>query len=518
MFCLNPNWTVFENCTHLQNNLVFTRETQLNLSRSAQYPDFRQPNVLLETKLHEISECTLTCKLIWFFERLIWNPAECLVCDVLRQLNVLHQAASCFGRYDIRRIAIHVAENPSTAHDRFRPIWGSSGMRSPLRTSQTRDSAGFHNLLSCKLIWFFERLIWNPAECLVCDVLRQLNVLHQAASCFGRYDIRRIAIHVAENPSTAHDRFRPIWGSSGMRSPLRTSQTRDSAGFHVSLSKKQISLQMIPLKPTNISLNVLRDEKKIHVTWNDSEICPATKFTVLLSAGKQNSNVISAKPEIYLDWVTPCTSHYIYVSSENIHGGSGRSEGVKLSLPRVPLKPTNISLNVLRDEKKIHVTWNDSEICPATKFTVLLSAGKQNSNVISAKPEIYLDWVTPCTSHYIYVSSENIHGGSGRSEGVKLSLPRDFDPPRNIRISPNHTESRITVTWEKNRECSSTQYEISIYDTNSEVVNRTLFGNSPGEITQLPKRASMFLTIRTRGLWWVGDESDKQEFHLHDRE
>ncbi|KER27413.1 hypothetical protein T265_05520 [Opisthorchis viverrini] len=53
-------------------------------------------------------EYTLICKLLWFFERPTWNPDESLVCDVLRQLNVLHQVASCFSRYDIRYIAIHV--------------------------------------------------------------------------------------------------------------------------------------------------------------------------------------------------------------------------------------------------------------------------------------------------------------------------------------------------------------------------------------------------------------------------
>ncbi|KAG5453606.1 hypothetical protein CSKR_109558, partial [Clonorchis sinensis] len=51
----------------------------------------------------------------------------------------------------------------------------------------------------------------------------QLNVLHQTASCSSCYDIRDIAIHVytqctthkvVENSSTAHDRFRPSWGSS----------------------------------------------------------------------------------------------------------------------------------------------------------------------------------------------------------------------------------------------------------------------------------------------------------------
>ncbi|KER27868.1 hypothetical protein T265_13700, partial [Opisthorchis viverrini] len=59
------------------------------------------------------------------------NPGESLFCDVTRQLNVLHKAASCFNCYDIRN---------------------------------TR--------------------------------YMQLNVLHQAASCFSRYDIRDIVIHV----------------------------------------------------------------------------------------------------------------------------------------------------------------------------------------------------------------------------------------------------------------------------------------------------------------------------------
>ncbi|KAG5442000.1 hypothetical protein CSKR_106961 [Clonorchis sinensis] len=37
---------------------------------------------------------------------------------------------------------------------------------------------------------FCEKLTWNPAESPVCDVFRQLNVLHQAASCSSCYDIQ----------------------------------------------------------------------------------------------------------------------------------------------------------------------------------------------------------------------------------------------------------------------------------------------------------------------------------------
>ncbi|KAG5447552.1 hypothetical protein CSKR_101326 [Clonorchis sinensis] len=96
------------------------------------------PSTLCSTCTH--TRNTLIGKQIWFCERLTRNPAESLVCDVSKQLNVLHQAASRFSCYDIQDIAIHVytqctthkvAESSSAAHDRFRPSWGSSGSRNP---------------------------------------------------------------------------------------------------------------------------------------------------------------------------------------------------------------------------------------------------------------------------------------------------------------------------------------------------------------------------------------------------
>ncbi|GAA53190.1 hypothetical protein CLF_109734 [Clonorchis sinensis] len=58
-----------------------------------------------------------------------------------------------------------------------------------------------------------ERLTWNPAESPVCDVFRQLNVLHQAASCSSCYDIRDIATHLQYEdygPSSTKSTIFPI--------------------------------------------------------------------------------------------------------------------------------------------------------------------------------------------------------------------------------------------------------------------------------------------------------------------
>ncbi|KER23701.1 hypothetical protein T265_08467 [Opisthorchis viverrini] len=71
-----------------------------------------------------------------------------------------------------------VVKNSSTAHDRFRPSWGSSGRRSPQVSV---------NLISPKTV-----------------------------SCTS---IKEASHKVAENTSAVHDRFRLSWGSSCGRSP-----------------------------------------------------------------------------------------------------------------------------------------------------------------------------------------------------------------------------------------------------------------------------------------------------------
>ncbi|KER30109.1 hypothetical protein T265_03375 [Opisthorchis viverrini] len=210
-----------------------------------------------------VNEYTLICKLIWFFERLIWNPAESLICDVLRQLNVLRQVSSCFSCYDIRGIAIHVyicnvllmrllkiRRQPTTGFALFgaRQLGTVPGFPSTLFTPPTSPAdigsydkgdslPRLHTLKSVKsrspripftkiqvdaLETKFQQThylsgmeVYQLSSKLSLaenrDVLGQLNVLHQAASYLSWYDIRVITKHfinVAENSSTAHDRFR----------------------------------------------------------------------------------------------------------------------------------------------------------------------------------------------------------------------------------------------------------------------------------------------------------------------
>ncbi|KER27458.1 hypothetical protein T265_13789, partial [Opisthorchis viverrini] len=137
-------------------------------------------------------------ELSWIFIECCSNARKCHSTNAVIDLTFQKTQSGSLRKHTTRMrpsilsTVILVAENPSTAQDWFRPSWGSSGRRSP----RVSVNLMFYLKPNCtRLVNIqssansFERLTWNPAESLVYDVLRQLNVLHQAVSCFSRYDI-----------------------------------------------------------------------------------------------------------------------------------------------------------------------------------------------------------------------------------------------------------------------------------------------------------------------------------------
>ncbi|KER25836.1 hypothetical protein T265_14141, partial [Opisthorchis viverrini] len=112
-----------------------------------------------------------------------------------------------------------VAENSSTNYDLFRPSWNSSGRRSP----RIYVKLMFFLNSNCRNLTF-ETIYWSS------ELLRCHWTMEPSTSTSGEGDlcpsdrrgyifIKKTTHEVAENTSTAHDRFRPSWGSSGWHSP-----------------------------------------------------------------------------------------------------------------------------------------------------------------------------------------------------------------------------------------------------------------------------------------------------------
>ncbi|KER26813.1 LOW QUALITY PROTEIN: hypothetical protein T265_13930 [Opisthorchis viverrini] len=269
-------------------------------------------------------------------DKLTWNSAESLGFDVSGQLNVLHQAASCFTQYDIRDIAIQLylgngARCPKWLEREFtdRNIRGSNPTSAPrLPLSRPGQPGSIPTLLQPS--GGMTARVLKPNDLIFCNPLptrllktprkpttgfalleahqaqspgfrqlepklhevselhsfvkqlgfagdspvtqsrshrvsvnlnpnctKQLNVLHQAASCFIGYDIQDIATHAIHNtqlirllkilgqPTTGFAlrlKHEAAWCSTF--SCLTTSQTRYSAGFQSLFEKPNPSTQM----------------------------------------------------------------------------------------------------------------------------------------------------------------------------------------------------------------------------------------------------------------------------------
>ncbi|KER23827.1 hypothetical protein T265_08372 [Opisthorchis viverrini] len=166
---------------------LFPKSRKRSITRytQAQSPGFCQPYVPLETKLHEISGYTLICKLIWFLERLTWNPAESLVCEYLACVNITNERFKWLVWAETEEVgcSTYFCYSFQTADGSYLQdvdyTAQSPGFCQPYVPLETKlhEISGY--TLICKLIWFLERLTWNPAESLVCEYLACVNITNE---------------------------------------------------------------------------------------------------------------------------------------------------------------------------------------------------------------------------------------------------------------------------------------------------------------------------------------------------
>ncbi|KAG5455111.1 hypothetical protein CSKR_107368 [Clonorchis sinensis] len=167
-------------------------------------------------------------KQLWFIVVLIEKSTESHVHSVFQRNGLQMPPHVSVGtifeisQYIFVKETTHkVVENSSIAHHWFHPSWGSSGRRSPefLICAAAKDGEMAQvNLLTGR------PMVRTRPKHLDASCLGLGNLAVSQPSYFFRVawqlSTERETTHkVAENSSTAHDRFRPSWSSSGRRSP-----------------------------------------------------------------------------------------------------------------------------------------------------------------------------------------------------------------------------------------------------------------------------------------------------------
>ncbi|KAG5449498.1 hypothetical protein CSKR_108563, partial [Clonorchis sinensis] len=179
---------IFEKYTHLQINLVLARdspETQLNLS---------PPHVPVATIFEISRNMYIRNGLLIRLLKTLRQPTTGFA--LLGFYSGEFQDKSlyyCLNLLFVKDVSYGHLNSGSTTWSVYTPArWRRLPPRSFTLHDKWLHRSKMHSLANK---FGFAKDTWNPAESHVCDVSRQLNMLHQAASCFSRYDIRDIATH-----------------------------------------------------------------------------------------------------------------------------------------------------------------------------------------------------------------------------------------------------------------------------------------------------------------------------------
>ncbi|KER31599.1 hypothetical protein T265_02235 [Opisthorchis viverrini] len=197
---------------------------------------------------------------------------------LLKSENYLCPVISSLVKLQIHTILVKetthkVAENSATAHDRFRPSWGSSGKRSP------RVSV---NIMFYIILWD-RRVKLSFAPCLFKNRISVSFLNPFPYTCLDIYRLSRNCKGMLQSSftnSTAHDRFRPSWGSSGGRNALVSVNLM----FHLKPNYTKLE------KYTHLQTNVVLRENQLEGNPAESLVYDAFKQPNLLHQAVSSFN------------------------------------------------------------------------------------------------------------------------------------------------------------------------------------------------------------------------------------
>ncbi|KER23755.1 hypothetical protein T265_14572, partial [Opisthorchis viverrini] len=275
-----------------------------------------------------------------------------------------------------------------------------------------------------------------------------------------------------------------------------------------------------PIPPKNVRVRTLTNVANANVSWEYDSACAATDF--LVEVYKKDGSLLMSQPAdsqtISLKQIPFCEALYVSVQGRNARGMGQRanSSEFKIYAGKWAL--------CLFPSKVVNELSEYTLICKLILFCKRLAYSPAESLVCDVSR---LSWQhEQCTSS-IYVSryleyrSDRNMRRPGAAHSVawkhhKRAIQLSFGAPTDINIEAFHDESRITATWVATKKCGPTTYEVTIYDKAGGIIDKSEFRTPPARFDDLPKCVPLFLSVKSRGQGWEGDESERKEFKVSD--
>ncbi|OON19278.1 fibronectin type III domain protein, partial [Opisthorchis viverrini] len=279
-----------------------------------------------------------------------------------------------------------------------------------------------------------------------------------------------------------------------------------------------VGVLALPVLPKAVKVAMSAEKATVNVSWTYDGDCAAASFLVEVynSARSLQTSVQANGLSTEITGLPVCVELFVSVQGQNEFGSGPKTKNSKFTIPAVPQKPANVSVNVQHTKKSIRVSWDDASRCPAEKYDVVVHAQRTPTVYSTSKKTLVLDWLASCVTYTLRVAGVNKHGKSGLSNTVELLIPEDFKAPTNVKVEPKHKQSQISVEWDFGKSCDNMTFEVSLYNRQDRLVKKSQVESSPTLFTKLPKCEGLYVTVRAIGRWWSSPESDRENFKILD--
>ncbi|GAA48695.1 hypothetical protein CLF_101925 [Clonorchis sinensis] len=241
---------------------------------------------------------------------------------------------------------------------------------------------------------------------------------------------------------------------------------RNKFGSGPQTNSSVFTVAAVPDLPKSVRAATVPNTPTATVSWKYDGDCPVTGFQVVVQKpdGQALMNVDKSSRSAEFPDLPMCVPLRAGVLARNKVGSGQQRNSTTFTIDSVPNPPKNIQTIVAPKVTSATVLWEYDGICSVADFRINV----YNRNGSSLKTldiegrSVDIANLPTCVPLHVGVLGRNSFGSGQEIKSLPFTIDTVPSAPKNVRAQTTPNVSSLTVVWEYEDECSTTEFQVSV--------------------------------------------------------
>ncbi|OON20291.1 fibronectin type III domain protein [Opisthorchis viverrini] len=293
---------------------------------------------------------------------------------------------------------------------------------------------------------------------------------------------------------------------------------RNKFGSGPQTNSSIFTIAAVPDPPKGIRATTVPNAPTATISWRYDGDCPVTGFQVVVHKpdGQALVNVDKSSRSAEVPDLPVCVPLKAGVLAQNRIGSGQQRNSTSFTIDAVPNPPKNIQTTVAPKVTSAAVLWEYDGVCSVVDFRVSVynRDGSSLKTLDTEDRNVDIANLPTCVPLHIGVLGRNAFGSGQEIKSLPFTIHTVPSAPRNVRAQTTPNVSSLTVVWEYENECSTTEFQVSVQKADGTVLMTVNANGLSKLIDGMPFCIPLLAGVLGRNLFGDGPQSTSPLFSI----